>query len=201
MQDYVSIMSLPLYFVLRMSSCALVFLVYNKWSLECFCDLPQSASISPKTLQLATRMASYGKLSEFHPEAESISAYLERVELFFTANSIADDKKVAVFLSVIGGKTYSLLRDLLAPEKPQDKSLSVLFKKLKEHYEPKPLVIAERFYFHRRDQGANESIAEYIAELRRLATNCEFGEYLNDALRDRLVCGLRNTGIQKRLLI
>ena len=200
MQDYVSIMSLPLYFVLRMSRCALVFLVYNKWSLECFCDLPQSASISPKTLQLATRMASYGKLSEFHPEAESISAYLERVELFFTANSIADDKKVAVFLSVIGGKTYSLLRDLLAPEKPQDKSLSVLFKKLKEHYEPKPLVIAERFYFHRRDQGANESIAEYIAELRRLATNCEFGEYLNDALRDRLVCGLRNTGIQKRLL-
>ena len=145
-------------------------------------------------------MASYGKLSEFHPEAESISAYLERVELFFTANSIADDKKVAVFLSVVGGKTYSLLRDLLAPEKPQDKSLPVLFQKLKEHYEPKPLVIAERFYFHRRDQGTNESIAEYIAELRRLATNCEFGEYLNDALRDRLVCGLRNTGIQKRLL-
>ena len=145
-------------------------------------------------------MASYGKLSEFHPEAESISAYLERVELFFTANSIADDKKVAVFLSVVGGKTYSLLRDLLAPEKPQDKSLPVLFQKLKEHYEPKPLVIAERFYFHRKDQGTNESIAEYIAELRRLATNCEFGEYLNDALRDRLVCGLRNTGIQKRLL-
>ena len=69
-------------------------------------------------------MDSYGKLSEFHPEAESISAYLERVELFFTANSIADDKKVAVFVSVVGGKTYSLLRDLLAPEKPQDKSLT-----------------------------------------------------------------------------
>ena len=27
------------------------FLVYNKWSSVCFCDLPQSASISPKTLQ------------------------------------------------------------------------------------------------------------------------------------------------------
>ena len=53
MQDYVSVMSLPLYFVLRMSSRALVFLVYNKWSHECFCDLPQSTSISPKTLQVA----------------------------------------------------------------------------------------------------------------------------------------------------
>ena len=71
-----------------MSSRALVVLVYNKWSHECFCDLLQSASISTKTLQLATRMASYGKLSEFHPEAESISAYLERVELFFTATAL-----------------------------------------------------------------------------------------------------------------
>ena len=64
-------------------------------------------------------MASYGKLSEFHHEAESILAYLERVEQFFMANSTANDKKVAVFLSVIGGKTYSLLQNLLAQEKPQ----------------------------------------------------------------------------------
>ena len=47
--------------------------------------------------------------------------YLEQVELFFTANSIANDKKVAVFLSMVGGKTYSLLRDLLSPEKLQEK--------------------------------------------------------------------------------
>ena len=39
-----------------------------------------------------------------------------------------------------------------------------------------------------------------ITELQRLATNCEFGEYLNDALRYCLDCGLRNTGIQKWLL-
>ena len=61
-------------------------------------------------------------------------------------------------------------------------------------------MIAERFYFHRRNQSATESIAEYVAELRRLATHCEFGDYLNDALRDRLVCGLSNNSIQKRLL-
>ena len=145
-------------------------------------------------------MPTLGQLSEFDPQAENVAAYLERVELFFKANDIGEDKMVALFLSVIRAKTYSLLRDLLAPEKPQEKTLAELFKKLKDHYEPKPIVIAERFHFHRRDQGANESITEYVAELRRLAINCEFGEYLNEALRDRLVCGLRNTGIQKRLL-
>ena len=50
------------------------------------------------------------------------------------------------------------------------------------------------------NQVANQFITKYIAELQRLATNCDFGEYLNDALRDYLVCGLSDTGIQKRLL-
>ena len=39
-----------------------------------------------------------------------------------------------------------------------------------------------------------------MAELRKLATHCNFGGNLNEALRDRLVCGLRNMQIQKRLL-
>ena len=43
-------------------------------------------------------------------------------------------------------------------------------------------------------------IAEFVAELKRLAATCEFGQYLNDALRDRFVCGLLHEGMQKHLL-
>ncbi len=71
---------------------------------------------------------------------------------------------------------------------------------LTKQFEPKPLVIAELFHFHLRQQAAGESVSGYIAELRRLAMNCEFGGYLEEALRDRFVCGLRNEGTQKRLL-
>ena len=42
-------------------------------------------------------------------------------------------------------------------------------------------------------------MGEYVAELRHLATHCNFGAYLDEALRDRLVCGLRNENTQKRL--
>ena len=45
-----------------------------------------------------------------------------------------------------------------------------------------------------------ESIAVYMAELRRLAEHCDFGAGLLDALRDRLVCGLDNESTQKRQL-
>ena len=142
----------------------------------------------------------HGQLQEFIPKTENITAYLERVELYFVANGVKADKQVAVFLSVVGGKIYSLLRDLLAPKKPQDTSLAGLQSTLTDHFDPKPLVIAERFVFHQRSQQPNESAAVYVAELRRLATNCTFGDFLDEALRDRFVCGLRTVAMQKRLL-
>ena len=139
-------------------------------------------------------MAAFGELKHFEPEVEKISSYLERVDLYFTANQIADERKVAVFLSVIGAKTYSLLRDLVSPASPKDKSLEHLADVLKKHFEPKPLIIAERFTFYRRNQSTSELILEYVAELRRLTT------HRDQALRDRLVCGLRSETIQKRRL-
>ena len=50
-----------------------------------------------------------GRLEPFDPEVESIVVYLERVELYFAANEIKADKRVPVFLNVIGRENYSLL--------------------------------------------------------------------------------------------
>ena len=41
---------------------------------------------------------------------------------------------------------------------------------------------------------------DFIADLCRLAISCEFGDFLNQALRDRYVCGLKAENIQKKLL-
>ena len=95
---------------------------------------------------------------------------------------------------------YTLLRGLLAPDLPKEKGFDELEKALTDHYEPKPLVIAERFNFYKRGQAAGESLADYQAELRRLARTCEFGSFLNDALRDQFVVRMRSESIQKRLL-
>ena len=39
-----------------------------------------------------------------------------------------------------------------------------------------------------------------MVELQRLATHCEFTGYLEEALRDRFVCGIQSEGIQRSLL-
>ena len=69
-------------------------------------------------------MPTFGHISEFVVEDECISAYLEWVELYFGVNDIAVEKKVAIILSVIGAKTYVVLRSLVAPAQPKDKSFA-----------------------------------------------------------------------------
>ena len=116
----------------------------------------------------------YGQISAFQPEEESIQAYLERIDLYFLANDIEADKQVPVFLSVLGGKNYTLLRNLLAPARLSDQTLDNLKATLKQHFEPTRVVVAERFHFYHCNQAAGKTIADFVAELCRLK-GCSHG--------------------------
>jgi len=65
---------------------------------------------------------------------------------------------------------------------------------------PKSLEIAQRFRFYKRNQREGETVLTYVANLKKIAAHCNFCANLNEALRERLVCGLRNVQIEKRLL-
>ena len=144
-----------------------------------------------------TTMTTIRSLQGFCMESESITAYLEYVQLFMRANSVEDCKKVVVLLSVVGGKTYNLLRSLLTPATPGDKSYKDIVKVLKEHFEPKPSIIVERFHFQQRTQVPGESVVDYVAELKCLATCCEFGDHLDSGS----VVTTRSLSIQSWILI
>ena len=89
---------------------------------------------------------------------------------------------------------------MVSPAKPADKSYEDLTQVLKQHLVPKPIIIAERLKFRKRVQNPGENIATYLASLKQLAETCDYKAFLDEALRDQLVCGLRSEAIQKRLL-
>ena len=111
----------------------------------------------------ATRVL--GKLEPFDPSTDTVTAYVDRAELFFTVNSIGADMQAPVFLNAVGKEHYQLLSNLFAPTPPVRKSLEQIVEALKGHYDPKRLVIAERFNFHRRQQGKSETVTQFLAEL------------------------------------
>ena len=152
----------------------------------------------PPNTAVATRY--FGTLDKYDPE-ECWTNYSERVEQFFIINEIEDDKKkVAIFLSSAGAKVYGLLKNLLSPVVPSTKTFAELSSILKAYYEPEPLVIAERFKLLKRDQKEGESTQEYYATIRELSKTCSYGNFLEEAVRDKFVCGLKDVKIQRRLL-
>ena len=58
----------------------------------------------------------------------------------------------------------------------------------------------QRFKFNSRFRQPGESVSNFVSELRSLAEFCNFGSTLDDMLHDRLVCGINDDNIQRRLL-
>nr|XP_021327326.1 uncharacterized protein LOC110438662 [Danio rerio]XP_021332015.1 uncharacterized protein LOC110438662 [Danio rerio] len=142
-----------------------------------------------------------GTVSPFDNASQLWDEYIEMLEYFFQANGIdSAEKKKAVLLSGVGASTYSLLRSLICPEKPGDKTYEELVTVLKTHYNPKPSEIVPRIKFNSRTRKNGETVADFVAELKKLAQHCEYGSTLPQMLRDILVCGVNDDRMQRRLL-
>lgn len=116
------------------------------------------------------------------PKNEDVCAYLERFDFFLEANGITEVAKMkSVFLATVGASTYKLLRSL-SNNDPRGKTFAELGELLKNHLSPRPNVIAQRFKFFKRDRRADESISQYLAELRKLSEYCEFQDKLDEQL-------------------
>ena len=141
-----------------------------------------------------------GTISHYNEGEEEFDSYLARINLFFTANEVETDKKVASFLTLGGPKIYALTKSLLSPKDPASCTFKEITDALQVHYKPRVIVIYERYKFYSRSQKSGESVADFVAAIKALAHSCEFGAGLNDMLRDRFVMGLSNETTQHTLL-
>ncbi|KRZ71620.1 Transposon Tf2-11 polyprotein [Trichinella papuae] len=147
-------------------------------------------------------MAMLNQIEAFQPEnGASWELYVERLNFYFEANDITSaEKKRAILMSVCGPSAFVMIRSLLTPRSLNEVTFEEIVSKVKEHFNPAPSEIVFRLRFHKRSQRLNESITEYVAALRNLSENCNFGNTLGDMLRDRFVGGIRDEAIQRRLL-
>ena len=134
-----------------------------------------------------------GKVPEFNPNEDDWNTYIEQLEFFFEANRISHEvQRKAILLSSCGITMYKLFKGLTGQSKPGEKSFDELKQLMLHHENPRPNMIDKRFKFNSRVRNANESVSMFVAELRKLTEYYEYGESLNDMLRDRLVCGINH---------
>ena len=148
-----------------------------------------------------SQLHSYGVVGPFDSTAEDWSSYEEHFRLYFTMNELKDDdKQTAIFLTIGGPATYRLFRSLAASKKLSEVTLKQLWELAAAHFHLQPSLTVQRFRFNSRTKQAGESFTVYLAELKKLSEHCDYGDSLNDMLRDMIVCGIQDQRTQRRLL-
>ncbi len=138
---------------------------------------------------------------EAFDEKEDWTEYSERFQQFLIVNNIEEaPRKRALFFISRGRNTYRILRNLITPKKPEEETFENLVAALQSHFKPAPSEIVEGSNFIPAVENREKSIETYVSELRSLSESCNFGEVLEDMIRDRIVCGVNGEMIQKQLL-
>ena len=102
--------------------------------------------------------------------------------LIYSMGEEADDILSSFELSVADQKKYETVKG-----------------KFESYFVKRRNTIFERAKFNRRKQEEGETIDEFILNLHRLAEHCAYGVLREEVIRDRIVVGLRNSGLSEKL--
>ena len=103
------------------------------------------------------------------------------------------------FLSLAGPDVFDIVLSLTDPVPYETKTKAEIIELLSAYFTPKDMVLINTFKFGTRSQKPEETAAEYSTALRAMAKGCEYGQYLERALRDRFVIGLYNPYVRESL--
>lgn len=68
------------------------------------------------------------------------------------------------------------------------------------HFNPVKNIRHERFVFWSRQMKENEEIEDFILTIKHLASSCDYRQFLDQMLTDKLILSLRDPQLQKKLM-
>ena len=137
--------------------------------------LQQLQTVSKSGTESESRYAHNIQFAAFNENEETFAINKHRLENYLQMrNVIKQERKVQVLINCIGTKHYQLLCSFTAPELPNTKTYEELTEMLENHLCTRTNEITEQHKFLLRTQHEGESVATYLAELKRLSVFCNF---------------------------
>ncbi|KAG7296766.1 hypothetical protein JYU34_020702 [Plutella xylostella] len=142
-------------------------------------------------------MTNYGELKPF--DGEKFEVFHQQLDSFINLNDIKEDKKVSLLITKLSPRTFETLTHLCAPAKPNTLSYQELCDKLENKYVKTTSTVLERAKFRQRNQQQNESVEDYILELKKLAGKCQFKD-VDDQIMEKFIDGVSSKMIKFELM-
>jgi hypothetical protein len=145
----------------------------------------------PKPLKLEGNL-----LENWKRWKKEFNYYLAAIE----ADEKSDKVKSSLFLHCIGPKSREIYDTLTFDAAADNMILAKIMEKFEAYVAPRKNITYSRFKFFTYKQEDSQKFNNYLTEMKRLCSDCEFGNKETEILRDILVIGLFNKRLQERLL-
>nr|XP_015840193.1 PREDICTED: uncharacterized protein LOC107399051 [Tribolium castaneum] len=109
-------------------------------------------------------------------------------------------EKEVLLLNLIGEDAQELMNNFVWATAEERGNFRAVVNKFKDYCQPLKNITIERFNFNSIVQREGETFDSFVTELQNKAATCEFGTLKEGLIRDRIVYGIRDKALQKRLL-
>ena len=116
-----------------------------------------------------------------------------------TGKDTKDDKiKTSIFLRGIGQEGREIYETFNFEPRHEMKLAPVIHKPLEYCNPRKNVTILRHKFFTYRQEGQN--VHDFVTELKKLSSECEFDNLLDSLIKDMIVCGTKDKYLRERLL-
>lgn len=134
--------------------------------------------------------------------AENWRRFKRDYDLFMTATGRRTKTKAiqaATLLNLVGTEAVDLLETLKIEEAEKEDPEKII-NTFKEYVEPQRNETYERFLFNSRKRQEGEPLEHYVAELKKMAKNCNYGQLEQSMIRDNIIYHMADTSLQQAIL-
>ncbi|KAL4719961.1 hypothetical protein ACJJTC_001379 [Scirpophaga incertulas] len=131
--------------------------------------------------------------------AENWRQFRQSLEIFLLASGLTNtdsERKLAILLNVIGEHGLKIYNNFNLSNATYENVLE----EFQRYCEPKRNILHARYIFQTRKQEVGEPFDNFLNDVKKLAKNCNFGSFEDEAVRDRLIFGSCDTEIQNRII-
>lgn len=128
--------------------------------------------------------------------------FKQQFQVFLSAagfEKLSEGRKASILLNAIGQEAQDLYFNVLKKDEDSQKYERVL-QLFDEYFAPKQNELINTFNFHTRKQEDGETFDNFYSEIKKLVKNCNYKELEDRMLRDRIVMGVKDQKIQRKLL-
>ena len=114
-------------------------------------------------------------------------------------SELSSKKRAVTFLACVGSEGYELFQSMEFTEGVRE-NIDKVIEAFQHHCVGEVNITYERYVLNRRVQEMREPFYTFMANVRRLARFCDYGDLEDSIVRDRIVFGVRDDATRRMIL-